>query len=148
MGIVKKKNKYLLSNLLCGLQQAVNEACEIQKAKQMENLRRYWDADGKLLTEKINTGQSGAIEVPLLTLIPQNALIMDKVEVEFDAEPESAVEGIQKSHLKGTDMLYEVMELNMGSIKEKNLMHIKVCFKAAQTPEGICKVIDECNKTF
>lgn len=148
MGLLKKKNKCLLSNLLCGLQQAVNEACEIQKAKQMEILRQYWDDDGKLLTEKINIGQAETIEVPLLTLIPQNALIMDKVEIEFQAKPENVMEGTQTSHLQNSEMSYELMELNMDSAKGNNLMHIKVCFSAEQPTEGICKVIDECNKTF
>ena len=66
--------------------------------------------------------------MPLLTLIPQNALIMDKVEIEFQAKPENVMEGTQTSHLQNSEMSYELMELNMDS--------------------AICKVIDECNNTF
>ena len=53
---------------------------------------------------------------------------MDKVEIEFQAKPENVMEGTQTSHLQNSEMSYELMELNMDS--------------------AICKVIDECNKTF
>ena len=81
-------------------------------------------------------------------MVPQNTLIMDEVEIEFDAR----LEGINKAQMTSREFLTEVnnaqVQLGIVGKKDDGLVHVKVVFKSAEVPEGVCKLIDECNKQF
>ena len=86
------------------------------------------------------------MDIPLLSIVPQNTLAMDSVEIEFDTKIESA----SSSQLSNTQLKSEIVnaqvQLGLVGKKEDGVVHVKVVFKSTQTPEGLNKLIDECNK--
>ena len=54
MGIFSKKPHYSFSDVIKGLQQAVNSAQEMLQAQQIQNLTKFWDAQNNApLTQKV-----------------------------------------------------------------------------------------------
>lgn len=86
MGLGFDKHKYDFSSLLNGLQQAVNSAQELLEVQQLNALNKILDSDGNVLKKQIIAGNGARIDIPLLSIVPQNALAMDSVEIEFDAK--------------------------------------------------------------
>ena len=85
--------------------------------------------------------------------MPENGVLVgkfleneDSVEIEFDAKIESA----SSSQLSNTQLKSEIVnaqvQLGLVGKKEDGVVHVKVVFKSTQTPEGLNKLIDECNK--
>lgn len=146
MGLGFDKHKYDFSSLLNGLQQAVNNAQELLEVQQLNALNKFLDSDGNVLKKQIIAGNGARIDIPLLSIVPQNTLAMDSVEIEFDAKIESA----SSSQLSNTQLKSEIVnaqvQLGLVGKKEDGVVHVKVVFKSTQTPEGLNKLIDECNK--
>ena len=146
MGLGFDKHKYDFSSLLNGLQQAVNNAQELLEVQQLNALNKFLDSDGNVLKKQIIAGNGARIDIPLLSIVPQNTLAMDSVEIEFDAKIESA----SSSQLTNTQLKSEIVnaqvQLGLVGKKEDGVVHVKVVFKSTQTPEGLNKLIDECNK--
>lgn len=86
MGLGFDKHKYDFSSLLNGLQQAVNNAQELLEVQQLNALNKFLDSDGNVLKKQIIAGNGARIDIPLLSIVPQNTLAMDSVEIEFDAK--------------------------------------------------------------
>lgn len=146
MGLGFDKHKYDFSSLLNGLQQAVNSAQELLEVQQLNALNKFLDSDGNVLKKQIIAGNGARIDIPLLSIVLQNTLAMDSVEIEFDAKIESA----SSSQLSNTQLKSEIVnaqvQLGLVGKKEDGVVHVKVVFKSTQTPEGLNKLIDECNK--
>ncbi|ADV43798.1 RteC domain-containing protein [Bacteroides helcogenes] len=79
MGIFSKKPRYALSEILKGLQQAVSSATSMLQAQQMDNLSHFWTKDGRLVTKRVQIG-GRELEVPIMTLVSHNNLVMDDLE--------------------------------------------------------------------
>lgn len=107
---------------------------------------REWKKDGNVLKKQIIAGNGVRMDIPLLSIVPQNTLAMDSVEIEFDTKIESA----SSSQLSNTQLKSEIVnaqvQLRLVGKKEDGVVHVKVVFKSTQTPEGLNKLIDECNK--
>lgn len=86
MGLGFDKHKYDFSSLLNGLQQAVNSAQELLEVQQLNALNKFLDSDGNVLKKQIIAGNGVRMDIPLLSIVPQNTLAMDSVEIEFDAK--------------------------------------------------------------
>lgn len=146
MGFNRRKSSYNFSELLKGLQEAVNSAQELLEVQQLNSFHKYFDAEGNVLVKKLNPGTGKELSVPILSIIPQNTLLMEQVEIEFDARLQAvkpkAVTGCQFH----TVVENAEVELGTAAKKDSDLVHVKVKFKSTQIPEGMSKVIDECNK--
>ena len=148
MGIGFGKSKYDFSEFIRGLQQAVNSAQELLEVQQLNSITKFFDENGIALAKEICTSNGKKVNVPIISLVPQNTLIMDEVEIEFDAK----LEGINKAQMSSREFLTEVnnaqVQLGIVGKKDDGLVHVKVVFKSAEVPEGVCKLIDECNTQF
>ena len=148
MGIGFGKNKYDFSDFLKGLQQAVNSAQELLEVQQLNSINKFFDETGSALTKEICASNGKVMNVPILSLVPQNTLIMDEVEIEFDTKLES----VNKMQMASKEFLSEInnaqIQLGIAGKKEEGLVHVKVIFKSTEVPEGVCKLIDECNTQF
>lgn len=146
MGLGFGKNKYDFSSLLKGLQQAVSSAQELLEVQQLNALNKFLDSEGNVLTKQITTCSGSHLDIPILSLVPQNALTMDSVEIEFDAKMES----VSNTQLVNSELGAEVnnaqVQLGLVGKKDDGVVHVKVVFKSTKTPEGLNKLIDECNK--
>lgn len=146
MDIRKKKNSYSFAELLKGFQDTVNSAQELLEVQQLNNFHHFFDKEGKALTEEIKIGAGKSIEVPLMSLIPQNSLIMDEVEIEFDAKLDEVIPKFTKGEHFESSITQAEISLSHPSEKDNRLIHVKVHFKSAETPEGISRILDENNK--
>lgn len=64
MGIFSKKPKYALSDILKGVQYAINSAQEMLHAQQVQNLMKFWKSnDGSPVTQKVLIGER-ELDVP------------------------------------------------------------------------------------
>ena len=76
------------------------------------------------------------IDVPLISLVPQTSMILDQVEIEFDAVLES---------LEGEDRNKQLQMSIGGAAKKKSessKVKVKVIMKGTEPPEGLAKVND------
>lgn len=145
MGLFSKKSKYALSDILKGLQDAVNGVQEMLQAQQVQNLKRFWrEADGTPVCEKVKIGGK-EIEVPLVSLVSHNRLEMEEVKVTFkarivDVEAHSIV-----NQLNGKNSVaYAGLQVEVDNLKatDSDIMDITVRFKVKNTPEGVSHLTD------
>ena len=132
--------------LLKGLQEAVNSAQELLDVQQLNSFNKYFDEDGRALTRKIDPGTGKELTVPILSIIPQNTLVMEDVEMEFDAKLQAVNAKTVNGGLLNSSVDNVEVELVMNDKNDTNLVHVKVKFKSTNLPEGLNRVIDECNK--
>lgn len=104
MGLFKKQT-FALSDILKGVQYAINSAQEMLHAQQVQNLMKFWQSnDGAPVTQKVLIGER-ELDVPLLTLVPHNHMEMDDVEIKFKAKVGDVVSQSMVYGLNGNDML-------------------------------------------
>lgn len=148
MGIFSKKPKYALSNILKGLQQAVSSATSMLQAQQMDNLSHFWTKDGRLVTKKVQIGDR-ELEVPIMTLVSHNNLVMDDIEIKFKARIGDVSSHSVPNVLEANNAVsYAELQVDMGDNKADvdGMMEITVHFKIKDTLDGINRLTGECNK--
>lgn len=148
MGIFSKKPKYALSDILKGLQQAVSSATSMLQAQQMDNLSHFWTKDGRLVTKRVQIG-GRELEVPIMTLVSHNNLVMDDIEIKFKARIGDVSSHSVPNVLEANNAVsYAELQVDMGDNKTDvdGMMEITVHFKIKDTLDGINRLTGECNK--
>ena len=149
MGIFSKKEKYAFSDILKGLQHAINSAQDMLQAQQIQGLMRFWSAnDGNPLTQKVKVGER-ELDVPLMTLVPHSHLEMDDVEIKFKAKiGDIASHSFADKLQNGQELTRADLQMEMDGIKatDNDVMEITIRFKSKETPEGVARLTDEYNK--
>lgn len=149
MGLFNKKQFYALSDILKGLQYAINSAQDMLHAQQVQNLMKFWKSnDGTPVTQKVLVGDR-ELDVPLMTLVPHSHLEMDDVEIKFKAKVGDIASQSMSNGLKGNDNLSHAdLKMEMDGIKatDDDVMEITIRFKSKETPEGVARLTDEYNK--
>lgn len=148
MGIFSKKPKYVLSDILKGLQQAVSSATSMLQAQQMDNLSHFWTKDGWPITKKVQIGER-ELEVPIMALVSHNNLVMDDIEIKFKARIGDVSSHSIPNVLEANNAVsYAELQVDMGDNKTDvdGMMEITVHFKIKDTLDGINRLTGECNK--
>lgn len=148
MGIFSKRTTFAFSEILKGLQQAVNSAIGMLQAQQADNLSRFWTKDGKPIVRKVQIGDRD-LEVPLITLVPQSYLVMDDVEIKFKARIDDISSHSMPNALDANNTIsHAELQVNMEDIKAdaENMIEITIRFKVKDTSEGVACLTDEYNK--
>lgn len=151
MGLFSKRPKYALSDILKGLQDAVNGVQEMLQAQQVQNLKRFWqETDGSPVCQKVKIGNK-EIDVPLVSLVSHNHLEMDYVEVMFkariaDVESHSVVNRLNGKH----SVSYAGLQMELDDLKatDPDMIDITVRFKLKDDMEGVNQLAHECNKSI
>ena len=118
MGLFNKKQKYAFSDILKGLQYAINSAQDMLQAQQVQGLMRFWGSNsGEPLTRKVKIGER-ELDVPLMTLVPHSHLEIDDVEIKFkakigDIDSHSIADKLQN----GESLTRADMQMEMEGIK-------------------------------
>lgn len=144
MGLFSKKKRYAFSDVLKGLQYAVNGVQEMLQAQQMQNLKRFWrEADGSPVCQKVKIGDK-EMDVPLVSLISHNSLEMENVEVTFKARIADVEAHSIVNQLNGKNSTaYAELHVELEDLKatDSGMMDITVRFKikdnAVSKPAGL-----------
>ena len=149
MGLFDRKERYAFSDILKGLQHAINSAQDMLQAQQIQGLMRFWSAnDGNPLTQKVKVGER-ELDVPLMTLVPHSHLEMDDVEIKFKAKiGDIASHSFADKLQNGQGLTRADLQMEMDGIKatDDDVMEITIRFKSKETPEGVARLTDEYNK--
>lgn len=141
--------KQTFSDIIRGMQYAVNTAHEMLETYHIDVLNKYFDDNGFPKTKQIRIDANKKIDIPLISLINQNSLAIDELEVEFRAHI-NEVE-IKETQLEDTRNRIKLdrtaFEMNFTpSEREDNVVNIRIKFKSTQQPEGVSRITDEFNK--
>ncbi len=147
-----KNNKQTLSDIMRGMQHSVNTAQEILEKHHIQLLNKYFKADGVPETKTIQLGNGKILNIPLISIIKQNSLVIDEMEVEFKAK----VDEVELKHLKAVDSNNDgiidrpertsfAMDFTASERNDNNVL-IKIKFKTKEQPEGISRIVDEFDK--
>lgn len=142
-----KKRHHSLSEILKGIQQAVNSAQDMLQAQQLQNLSRFLTGSaGAPLSRKVTLGDRQT-DVPLMALMPQCQLAMENVEVRFCAKvgdiATAELQGVKDGEVPHADLM---VALEGVKLKDDSTMQFTIRFSRTQTPEGISRLLDEYNK--
>ncbi|MEN8857944.1 MAG: DUF2589 domain-containing protein [Flavobacteriaceae bacterium] len=145
-----KNNKQTLSDIMRGMQHSVNTAQDILEKHHIQLLNKYFKTDGVPETKTIQLGNGKILNVPLISLINQNSLVIDEMEIEFKAK----IDEVELKHLKAEDNdgIVDVPERTSfamdfeASDRGDNYMLVKIKFKTKEQPEGISRIVDEFDK--
>lgn len=151
MGLFSKRPKYALSDILKGLQDAVNGVQEMLQAQQVQNLKRFWQGtDGSPICQKVKIGNK-EIDVPLVSLVSHNHLEMDYVEVMFkariaDVESHSVVNRLNDKN----SVSYAGLQVELDDLEatDPDMIDITVRFKLKDGAEGVNQLAHQCNKSI
>lgn len=147
MSILRKKTHYSFADILRGIQHAVDSAYDMVQARQVQNLSLMLQGnEGKPLTQKVQLGDR-EMDVPLIALVPQAHLAMEDVEIKFNAKVGDMVAGALKA-ANGNEISHADLKMSLEGVRssDSDVMQITIRFKRQQPPEGISRLMDECNK--
>lgn len=149
MGLFNKKQKYAFSDILKGLQYAIDSAQEMLQAQQVQGLLKFWSTnDGNPLTQKVKIG-GRELDVPLMALVSHSHLEMDDVEINFKARVgDIASHALADKLQENGSLSHADLQMEMEGIKaaDDDVMNVTIRFKAKDTPEGVARLTDEYNK--
>jgi len=144
-----KKESIAFSDMLCGLQQAINSAQEILQVQQVHSIQGFFDENGKPVTQTVCVGDK-KVNVPLMNVVPHNSLVMDDVEIKFktrvSAVTTDRLAGISNCDKGNLSCANLQMEMDGIAVNDKDVMEVCIRFKAKDTPEGLSRILDEYNK--
>lgn len=118
MGIFRKNKEPLkmgvdLSQVIRGMQHAVNEAQRTLEVHHLKSLLRFFYADGDPKSVDLHLGGTKHIDIPLVTLANHNSLKIDELEMEFKAR-------IEEVSVKDLDELKQILSENGGSLPSES----------------------------
>lgn len=143
-----KKKTYAFSDILKGLQHAINSAQSMLQAQQVEHLSNFWQQDGNPVTQRVVLGDK-EVKVPLLTLVPHSQMAMDNVEIKFKTRIGDIAPYCSQDMFSADNSLRRAdLQVEMQGVKasDDDTMEISIRFKVKETPEGVSRLMDEYNK--
>lgn len=153
----KKGEKHTFSDLVRGLQHAVNAAMEMAEARNLELLSRYFTENGNPIVRRVNIDGNTAMDVPVITVVNPASINIKEVEMEFNVQINN-VEILEKLPQRGflangqAENLKISMERSDLEIQFSNdpsqtsAMKVKIKFEAGEPAEGMARVIEEFGK--
>ncbi|MGN0729932.1 DUF2589 domain-containing protein [Treponema sp.] len=163
----EKQSSVDLSDVIKGMQNAVNEAEKMLEMHNLRSIRNFFHEDGDPKTIELHLTEDNYLEVPVLALANHNSLKIDKLTMEFEAKIEqvgiSNADDILKAVQKDGTVETETTDRKGQSGKERqernavfsvgfagkpdsNLLKVKLEFSSAGQTEGLSRIIDEYNK--
>ena len=137
------------SDIMNGLQYAVNCAQDTLQNHQIQNLTRLFEGTNAnnantFQSKKIMVGDK-TIDIPLIALISHHYLAMDNVQIKFKAKVGSVESQIPENNLLLSSPQRANLQMQMSNIKPDadDVMEVCVNFKVQETPESISRIIDD-----
>lgn len=151
----RHKEPQTFSDLVRGLQYAVNTAQQMLSAHQQMLFNRYFDEQGQPFCREVNVGER-SLSVPYLSLVNHRSLGIDEIELSFKARIDATLLKDNNHHAgadnPGTQVDRSCFEMSFsapegGTHSHANIMDVRVRFKQLEPSEGLRRVLDEYDKT-
>ncbi len=157
-----KKSSVDLSDVVRGMQHAVNEAQKTLEAHNLKSLLRFFYEDGDPKTIDLHLKDDKHLEIPLVALANHNSLRIENLTMEFEAlieqvgisDVDDLRDALKKSNsLDGKDLDDSdetnnpaVFSIGFSGQPHSNMLKVKIEFASASQPEGLSRIVDEYNK--
>lgn len=148
-----EKNKETLSDIVRGVQYAINSATDAISQHYVKYLDTFFEEqeDGQFKAKTLNLtlDDDHKMEVPVISLTPQSGLHLKKLKMKMGLEiSESQVKEINDEGHKRSKFKVQ-MASNDTSVKRKGkIVDIEMEFEAEDPPEGVMKVLDYYTNTI
>lgn len=157
-------NTQTISDIIRGMQHAVNTAQEVLQDHQFRLMEKYFDAKtGQPLMRYIVLQDGRRVDIPLITLIPSNLLSISELEMDFSVKIASTVVKTFEEKIPtetGNVISEERKRASFGvffsGLRRKNnkdatdnnaepesdtdVIHIKMKFKSIEEPEAAARL--------
>ena len=150
------------SDIIRGMQYAVNTAQETLQNYQFSQMQRYFHEDGKPYIVWITLSDGRRIEVPQITLVPQSLLSIEELEMSFkvqvahtevkgnEPEKQTADGKTAKEPDRSSFQVQFARRAMPGEGEEKQgaeagTISVRIKFKAIPIPEGAARLLDALN---
>ncbi len=157
-----KKPAVDLSDVVRGMQHAMNEAQKTLEAHNLKSLLRFFYDDGDPKTIDLHLKDDKHLEVPLVALANHNSLRIENLTMEFEAlieqvgisDVDDLRDALKKTNsLDGKDLDDSdennnpaVFSIGFSGQPHSNMLKVKIEFASAGQPEGLSRIVDEYNK--
>lgn len=134
-----------LSDIIRGMQHAVNTAEDMLAAHYLERLERCFKPDGTPLMRSVKLPDGKVVDIPIVLISQSSSLSIKEIELEFSIRIQSvtkkeSTEGGQRScfnvYFSGTE--------NSGFLghhrKNNDVIRIKMKFEERDEPEAVARV--------
>ncbi len=150
-----------LSDVIKGMQKAVNEAQKLLEMHSLKSLKNFFHEGGEPKTLELHLAGDNYLEVPVLSLANHSSLMIDRLSMEFEAKIAQvgihSAEDLLKAVTRdgaieeddGAERAQEqtaVFGVGFSGEPGGNTIKVKMEFAAARQPEGLSRIIDEYNK--
>lgn len=146
------------SSVMRGLQYSVNAAMEMLEARNLELLGRYFTEDGHPHIRQLHMDEKTAINVPVISIVNPAAMNIQEVEMDFSVqvdatqlhqkEPQRGIMAEGKTQALKLDWESSDFEVSFNGKPDQSTMHVRLKFCSTPIPEGLARIIEECDKTI
>lgn len=151
-----KKPSVDLSDVIKGMQHAVNEAEKMLETHNLRSIKNFFYEDGDPKTVELHLDEDNYLEVPILALANHSSLMIDRLTMEFEAKIEQVgihnTEDVLGAVRKDGEDSESTTERNarfsvgFSGQPDSNSLKVRLEFRAAAQPEGLSRILDEYNK--
>lgn len=149
MGVFKKEEKFSISEVIKGLQHAADSTRDTTIHNHIALFDRFFDVEesGTLKAKMVQIAIDSEHDmfVPLISLIPPNALYLDRMNVKLSVSARGATstEVVQSLEVESTSRTHFDIALSPKNTSGKELIDIELTFKSSEMPEAMMKVMDQ-----
>ncbi|MDR2784902.1 MAG: DUF2589 domain-containing protein [Treponema sp.] len=151
------------SDIIRGMQYAVNTAQETLQNYQFHQMQRYFREDGTPYTVFVILSDGRRVEIPQITLVPQSLLAIEELEMSFRVQvAHTDVKGGFSGEKKTPETAKTLAEPDRSSFQvqfarravsggedgggpDAGTISVSIKFKSIPIPEGAARVLDSLN---
>ena len=153
MALIGKKDKTGstsgadLSQIIKGMQHAVNEAQKTLEAHHLNSLLSFFHSNGEPKTVSLHVEGDKYIDVPTFTLASHSALKIDELEMQFKAKIQDGRD-LEVQNEDGESDKLSSFEVGFTPTSDSSdFVSVRILFKSIPQSEGFSRVLDEFEKT-
>ena len=136
-----------LSQIIKGMQHAVNEAQKTLEAHHFDSLLSFFHSNGEPKMISLHVEGDKYIDVPTFTLASHSALKIEELEMQFKAKIQDVKDLELTNGDGGSDNVSSFTVGISPSSDASDFVTIRIHFKAIDQSEGFARVLNEHDKT-
>lgn len=158
--VTKEKNSdndQTISDIIRGMQHAVNTAQEILQDNQFRLMEKYFHKDGSPIMRFVTLPDGRRVDIPVITLVPSNLLAIKELEMDFSVKiAATLVKGfnekigddsnidaeVKTEHIKRSSFsaFFRGSRNKDKEEKDPDLINIRMKFESIDEPEASARI--------